>query len=68
MCGVWGLRLGFGGVVGGLYVHTLVKNSLIMMLFLVAKGCKFDSYQSQTGSAQLINKLITNITNIMIKG
>ena len=38
--------LGFGGVVGGLYVHTLVKNLLIkflMMLFLVAKGCKFDS-------------------------
>ena len=36
----------FGGWVGGLYVHTLVKNLLIkflMMLFLVAKGCKFDS-------------------------
>ena len=32
--------------VGGLYVHTLVKNLLIkflMMLFLVTKGCKFDS-------------------------
>ena len=53
---VWGLGfgvLGFGvGVwgcgwwVGGFYVHTLVKNLLIkflMMLFLVAKGCKFDS-------------------------
>ena len=38
MFGVW-------GVVGGLYVHTLVKNLLIkflIMLFLVAKGCKFD--------------------------
>ena len=43
---VWGLGLGFWGVVGGLYVHTLVKDLLIkslMMLFLVAKGCKFDS-------------------------
>ena len=47
---VWGLGfgvlgLGFGVVVCGLYVHTLVKNLLIiflMMLFLVAKGCKFD--------------------------
>ena len=40
------LGLGFGGVVGGLYVHTLVKNLLIkfhMMLFLVAKAGKFDS-------------------------
>ena len=38
--------LGFEGVVGVLYVHTLVKNLLIkflMMPFLVAKGCKFDS-------------------------
>ena len=43
---VWGLGFGVLGVVGGLYVHTLVKNLLIkflMMLFLVAKGCKFDS-------------------------
>ena len=35
-----------GWWVGGLYVHTLVKNLLIkflMLLFLVAKGCKFDS-------------------------
>ena len=58
MFGVWGLgfgvwALGFGvyglgtGVwVGGLYVHTLVKNVLIkflMMLFLVTEGCKFNS-------------------------
>ena len=58
MFGVWGLGfrvwgMGFGvGVwgcgwwVGGMYVHTLVKNSLIkflVMLFLVAKVCKFDS-------------------------
>ena len=44
MFGVWGF--GFGWWVGGLYIHTLVKNLLIkflMMLFLVAKGCKFDS-------------------------
>ena len=53
---VWGFGfgvLGFGGVVGGLVgwcvvrtLHTLVKSLLIkflMMLFLVAKGCKFDS-------------------------
>ena len=48
---VWGLGFGVGvwgcgWWVGGLYVHTLVKNLLIkffMMLFLVAKGCKFDS-------------------------
>ena len=42
MFGVFGV----GGVVGGLYKHTLVKNLLIkflMMLFLVTKGCKFDS-------------------------
>ena len=41
---VWGW--GCGWWVGGLYVHTLVKNLLnkfLMMLFLVAKGCKFDS-------------------------
>ena len=40
------MGFGFGGVVGGLYVHTLVKNLLfkfLMMLFLVAKGCEFDS-------------------------
>ena len=46
---VSGLGLGFEGVVGGLYVHTLVKNLLIkflMMLCLVANGCKFDSCQS----------------------
>ena len=39
---VWGC----GWWVGRLYVHALVKNLLIkfvMMLFLVAKGCKFDS-------------------------
>ena len=49
--GVWGWGLGVGvwgcgWWVGGLYVHTLVKNLLIkflMMLFLVAKGCEFDS-------------------------
>ena len=44
--GFWFLGLGFVGTVGGLYVHTLVKNILIkflMMLFLVAKGCQFDS-------------------------
>ena len=44
--GVWGWGLGCGWWVGVLYVHTLVKNLLIkflMMLFLVAKGCKFDS-------------------------
>ena len=45
MFGVWGWGLGCGWWDGGLYVHTLVKNLLIkflMMLFLVAKGCKFD--------------------------
>ena len=44
MFGVWGF--GFGWWVGGLYIHTLVKNLLIkflMMLFLVAEGCKMDS-------------------------
>ena len=46
---VWGLGFGVWGCgwwVGGLYVHTIVKNLLIkflMMLLLVAKGCKFDS-------------------------
>ena len=43
---VWGLGFGVLGVVGGLYVHTLVKNLLIkflMMLFLVAKEQKIGS-------------------------
>ena len=57
---VWGLGWGCGWWVGGLYVHTLVKNLLIkflMMLFLVAKGCKFDScfvsYSSENESESL---------------
>ena len=48
-----GLGLGFEGVIGGLvgctYTHLLKIYLLIkflMMLFLVAKGCKFDSCQS----------------------
>ena len=55
---VWGLGFGVLGLgfgvrvwgcgwwVDGLYVRTLNKNLLIkflMMLFLVTKGCKFDS-------------------------
>ena len=37
----WGLGFGFGGLVSGLYIHTLVKNLLVqylMMLFLEQSG------------------------------
>ena len=52
---VWGL--GFG------YVHTLVKNLLIkflMMLLLVAEGCKFDSCDENVNSESVQMALVMN--------
>ena len=57
---VWGWGLGVW-LVGYTYTHTLVKNLLIkflMMLFLVAKGCKFDSCAGNLLKVDKITQLI----------